>query len=91
MDDVDKPSLMRKISGSGLKGAPVPTLDGVLHPEPVASEIHQSARVDGDKRSAKRVVLSRDISALSRSLKEEQNRKSSSASSRPFKANSLID
>jgi hypothetical protein len=73
----DKPSLMRKISGGGLRGAPIPTLDDVHRPEPVKRDTSNQPESMETKRSVKRVVLSRDKSAVSRSLKEEQNRKAS--------------
>jgi hypothetical protein len=87
-DNVDKPSLMRKISGGGLRRAPVPTLDGVVRPEPVKRDTSNQPESMETKRSVKRVVLSRDMSAVARSLKEEQNQKSSSSG--PMKAE-LID
>jgi hypothetical protein len=88
-NNADKPSLMRKISGGGLRGAPVPDLDGVVRPEPVKRDTSNQPESLETKRSVKRVVLSRDMSAVSRTLKEEQNRKAGAATG-PMKAD-LID
>lgn len=100
VDTVEKPSLMRKISGGALRDAPLPVLDGVVRPEPVKRDTSNQPESLETKRSVKRVVLSRDMSAVSRTLKEEQNRKvgvgyealkgSDAAPSGPMKAD-LID
>jgi hypothetical protein len=88
-DEVEKSSLMRKISGGKLRSGPTPPMDGVTRPEPVKRDTSNQPESMETKRSIKRVVLSRDMSAVSRSLKEEQNRKVASAS-QPLKAE-LID
>lgn len=89
MENKERPSLMRKISGGALRGAPLPALDGVVRPEPVKRDTSNQPESLETKRSVKRVVLSRDMSAVSRTLKEEQNRKAGTASG-PLKAD-LID
>ena len=88
-EEVEKPSLMRKISGGKLRSGPTPPMDGVARPEPVKRDTSNQPESMETKRSIKRVVLSRDMSAVSRSLKEEQNRKVATAS-QPMKAD-LID
>lgn len=78
---VAKPNLLRKLSGGGMARnipvlAPVvkPTDGGsVCRPEPVKRETSNQPESLETKRSIKRVVLSRDQSAVSRRLKEEQN------------------
>jgi hypothetical protein len=75
VEEAEKPSLMRKISGGGL-GKPIHApLDGVCRPEPVKRDTSNQPESMETKRSIKRVVLSRDKSAVSRHLKEEQNQK----------------
>jgi hypothetical protein len=86
-NEVEKPSLMRKISGGKLRTAPTPPMEGVVRPEPVKRETSNQPESFETKRSVKRVVLSRDKSAVSRSLKEEQSR---NAESQPTRAD-LID
>jgi hypothetical protein len=75
---VRKPSLLRKLSGGGfglnnvgVAAAP----NGVCRPEPVKRDTSNQPESLETKRSIKRVVLSRDKSAISRSLKEEQQLK----------------
>ncbi|KAL7541590.1 hypothetical protein ACHAXR_011658 [Thalassiosira sp. AJA248-18] len=83
---VRKPSLIRKLSGGAMHLAtPPPPPNGILRPEPANPQtvtIHRPEPVKRDtsnqpetletKRSIKRVVLSRDQSAVARRLKEEQ-------------------
>jgi len=86
----DKPSLIRKLSGGAMAGANNATPpEGIMHPQPVTTTTTTAASrpdmVKRDtsnqpetletKRSIKRVVLSRDKSAISKSLKEEQQAK----------------
>jgi len=78
---VQKPSLLRKLSGGAMARpvavfAPVvrPIDGGSVHrPEPVKRDTSNQPETLETKRSIKRVVLSRDQSAVSRRLKEEQN------------------
>lgn len=81
---VQKPSLLRKLSGGGMSCpalAPVvkPHEGGskVCRPEPVKRDTSNQPEAPETKRSIKRVVLSRDQSAVSRKLKEEQKLKPS--------------
>mmetsp|Transcript_11013 Transcript_11013/g.20506 ORF Transcript_11013/g.20506 Transcript_11013/m.20506 type:complete len:899 (+) Transcript_11013:268-2964(+) len=77
---VQKPSLLRKLSGGAMVRpvavlAPVvrPIDGGSVHrPEPVKRDTSNQPETLETKRSIKRVVLSRDQSAVSRRLKEEQ-------------------
>lgn len=73
--DVERPSLLRKISGGGMHPRPPPApTDGVCRPEPVKRDTSNQPETLDTKRSVKRVVLSRDASAISRTLKEEQKK-----------------
>ena len=73
--EVEKPNLMRKISGGKMRTAPNPPMNGVLRPEPVKRDTSNQPESNETKRSIKRVVLSRDKSAVSRSLKEQQSQR----------------
>ncbi|KAL3804703.1 hypothetical protein HJC23_008518 [Cyclotella cryptica] len=78
--DAEKPSLLRKISGGGMHPPPPPApRDGVYRPEPVKRDTSNQPESPETKRSTKRVVLSRDASAISRTLKEEQLKKAVSS------------
>ncbi|EJK61580.1 hypothetical protein THAOC_17906 [Thalassiosira oceanica] len=73
--EVEKPSLMKKISGGALhrpNGQLKPPSDGVCRPEPVKRETSNQPESLETKRSVKRVVLSRDKSQVSKNLKEQQ-------------------
>ena len=73
--EVEKPSLMRKISGGALHRPNeqlTPPSDGVCRPEPVKRETSNQPESLETKRSVKRVVLSRDKSQISKNLKEQQ-------------------
>jgi hypothetical protein len=98
--NVQKPSLLRKLSGGGAmarNNAVVrpPTTEPVNHsfcrPEPVKRDTSNQPETLETKRSIKRVVLSRDQSAVSRRLKEEQKTKGSSQSMSRLKRAELID
>lgn len=83
-----QPSLLRKLSGGALSRQPprlihTPTTSRIVRPSPIIGKQHQRPdHVKRDtsnqpesvetKRSVKRVVLSRDQSAVSRKLKEAQ-------------------
>jgi len=78
-----KPSLLRKLSGGKMaqnkfatpatpNGILRPGLNGVYRPEPVKRDTSNQPETFETKRSIKRVVLSRDQSAVSRRLKEQQ-------------------
>mmetsp|Transcript_1959 Transcript_1959/g.4280 ORF Transcript_1959/g.4280 Transcript_1959/m.4280 type:complete len:896 (+) Transcript_1959:169-2856(+) len=77
---VQKPNLLRKLSGGGMaRNVPVvrpkaePAEGGsVCRPEPVKRDTSNQPETLETKRSIKRVVLSRDQSAVARRLKEEQ-------------------
>lgn len=75
---VQKPSLLRKLSGGAMAAGrdaascPAGPIDGACRPEPVKRHLSVRAEAVEAKRSTKRVVLSRDQSAVSRRLKEEQ-------------------
>ena len=73
--DAEKSSLMRKISGGSLRNTATFPLDGAVRPDPVKRETSNQSESMETKRQVKRVVLSRDMSAVSRSLKEEQSQK----------------
>ena len=74
--DVRKPSLLRKLSGGGLHLNNNPTAiapNGIRRPEPVKRDTsNQPESMETKPRSIKRAVLSRDASAVARTLKEEQ-------------------
>lgn len=77
---VQQPSLLRKLSGGGMRHRTLPPPPaGILRPAPVNGRPEHVKRDTSNqpetletKRSIKRVVLSRDQSAVSRRLKEEQ-------------------
>ncbi|KAL7459961.1 hypothetical protein ACHAWC_011845 [Mediolabrus comicus] len=75
--DVRKPSLMKKISGGSLQSStsPVTAPEGAIRPEPVKRDTSNQPETLETKRSTKRVILSRDKSAIAKSLKEAQRQK----------------
>jgi hypothetical protein len=80
--DVRKPSLLKKISGGALQNlVPVPAPTGALRPEPVKRDTSNQPETLETKRSTKRVILSRDKSAIAKSLKEAQRQKDEMAGS----------
>lgn len=94
-----KPSLLRKLSGGSIPARQSP-LDarrpgdgsngGVCHPKPVKRDTSNQPETLETKRSVKRVVLSRDQSAVSRRLKKEQEESGRSDMSR-LKRAELLD
>jgi len=102
----DKPSLIRKLSGGKMAGANNATPpEGIMRPQPVTTTTSTAASsrpemVKRDtsnqpetletKRSIKRVVLSRDKSAISKSLKEEQQAKQQQGDQRPLLSKSKL-
>ena len=78
--DVRKPSLLKKISGGSLRSkSPVPAPNGAIRPEPVKRDTSNQPESLETKRSTKRVILSRDKSAIAKSLKEAQMQKERNA------------
>lgn len=74
--DVRKPSLMKKISGGSLQNtSPVTAPEGAIRPDPVKRDTSNQPETLETKRSTKRVILSRDKSAIAKSLKEAQRQK----------------
>mmetsp|Transcript_14685 Transcript_14685/g.25884 ORF Transcript_14685/g.25884 Transcript_14685/m.25884 type:complete len:918 (+) Transcript_14685:243-2996(+) len=81
--NVRMPSLLRKLSGGAMArhiAADRPVVEpinggSVCRPEPVKRDTSNQPETLETKRSIKRVVLSRDQSAVSRRLKEEQKTK----------------
>ena len=81
---VRKPSLMKKISGGSLQNtAPVAAPNGALRPEPVKRDTSNQPETMETKRSTKRVILSRDKSAIAKSLKEAQRQQDEAAKLSP--------
>lgn len=93
-----KPNLLRKLSGGSIPDRQSPliaqSLSGgsngsVFHPKPIKRDTSNQPETLETKRSIKRVVLSRDQSAVSRRLKQEQ--KQSGKSDQRLKRADLID
>eukprot|EP00986_Skeletonema_menzelii_P017560 scaffold20429_cov143-Skeletonema_menzelii.AAC.1 len=81
---VRKPSLLKKISGGSLQNTtPVAAPDGALRPEPVKRDTSNQPETMETKRSTKRVILSRDKSAIAKSLKEAQRQQDEAAKLAP--------
>jgi len=83
--NVQKPNLLRKLSGGGVARtnvAPPPVDGAVCRPDPVKRDTSNQPESLETKRSIKRVVLSRDQSAVARRLKEEQQTKGLSKAKR---------
>ena len=77
---VRKPSLLKKLSGGSLQNTtPVAAPNGALRPEPVKRDTSNQPETLETKRSTKRVILSRDKSAIAKSLKEAQRQKDEAA------------
>ena len=85
--DVRKPSLLKKISGGSLQNtSPVSAPVGAIRPEPVKRDTSNQPETLETKRSTKRVILSRDKSAIAKSLKEAQRQKDESNAPKLSKA-----
>eukprot|EP00574_Skeletonema_japonicum_P011523 CAMPEP_0201719106 /NCGR_PEP_ID=MMETSP0593-20130828/4408_1 /ASSEMBLY_ACC=CAM_ASM_000672 /TAXON_ID=267983 /ORGANISM="Skeletonema japonicum, Strain CCMP2506" /LENGTH=716 /DNA_ID=CAMNT_0048209497 /DNA_START=401 /DNA_END=2551 /DNA_ORIENTATION=+ len=77
---VRKPSLLKKLSGGTLQNTtPVAAPNGALRPEPVKRDTSNQPESLETKRSTKRVILSRDKSAIAKSLKEAQRQQEEAA------------
>lgn len=82
--NVRKPSLLKKLSGGSIQNtAPVAAPNGALRPEPVKRDTSNQPESMETKRSTKRVILSRDKSAIAKSLKEAQRQKDEAAALNP--------
>jgi len=78
-----RPSLLRKLSGGSIPARRSPVIasppcgennGGLCHPKPIKRDTSNQPETMETKRSVKRVVLSRDQSAVSRRLKQEQEK-----------------
>jgi len=82
--NVRKPSLLKKLSGGSMQNtAPVAAPNGALRPEPIKRDTSNQPESMETKRSTKRVILSRDKSAIAKSLKEAQRQKDEAAALNP--------